>query len=53
MIIFAGMEMFTYKGQDLDVRQVIALTKSQMEIAPAVWAQVTANRQNMLDLLSR
>ena len=45
--------MFTYKGQDLDVRHIISLTRNQMEIAPAVWSQVTANRQSMLDLLSR
>ena len=46
------MERFTYKGQDLDVREIIGLLKRQVEIAPPVWAQIKANRQSLEDLLS-
>jgi len=52
MINFAGMDQFTYEGQQLAVDDIKNWIKGKVEISPAIWAKIHANRKALEHLLS-
>jgi histidine ammonia-lyase len=53
VINFTAMDIYTYEGQDLDVQQVMALSKSTFGLSAPVWDRVEKNRKALDDLLSK